>query len=204
MTPEEVEQYKRKGGFNNDWDATEAIIRDNGGTVAREKIVDWFQQIYRGAAFDGLIRTERWLMDTSVLQSLAKHYPLGIVTGRPREEAQYALRNNGVADLFRTVIAMEDVPGRGKPYPDGILLALEQLKVRRALYLGDSVDDMQAARSAGITPVGVLPPQASGDETFSGLLTENGAVTVLKSVNDILSVLPRSGSRYGESEAQRK
>ncbi len=197
VTPEEVERYKRKGGFNNDWDTTEAIIRDNGVTADREEIVDFFQQIYRGAAFDGLIRMERWLMDTSVLQSLAKHYQLGIVTGRPREEALYALRNNGVVDLFQTVIAMEDVPGRGKPYPDGILLALEQLKVRRALYVGDSVDDMQAARSAGITPVGVLPPQASGDETFSSLLSENGAVTVLKSVNDILSVLRRSGKSDG-------
>ncbi|RMF54779.1 MAG: histidinol-phosphate transaminase, partial [Calditrichaeota bacterium] len=120
VSVEEVENYKRKVGYNNDWDATETIIRENGGIASREDIIDHFQRLYLGNSWDGLIREEKWLADNSLLKGLAQRFKLGIVTGRPREEALFVLRLNKVLELFETVICMEDVPGRGKPHPDGI------------------------------------------------------------------------------------
>jgi phosphoglycolate phosphatase-like HAD superfamily hydrolase len=57
------------------------------------------------------------------------------------------LDDHGLAGYFATV-----VPAARKPEPDGILAALEEMRVvgERALHIGDSDSDEQAARAAGV------------------------------------------------------
>lgn len=59
-----------------------------------------------------------------------------------------------VADLVDVVIAHEDAPP--KPAPDGVLTACARLGVQpaHALFLGDTVNDIAAGRSAGVLTVG--------------------------------------------------
>jgi phosphoglycolate phosphatase-like HAD superfamily hydrolase len=57
------------------------------------------------------------------------------------------LAGHGLASYFAVV-----VPAAGKPEPDGILRALDLIGVRpeRALHIGDTDADEQAARAAGV------------------------------------------------------
>ncbi len=185
VTMNEIAALKNQGGYNNDWDLTMAIIRQHGVDADREKVVDRFQTFYVGKHFDGLIRNEKWLLKKNNLELLQKNFTLGIVTGRPKAEAVYVIRRNGVESFFPVLVCMEDTP-KGKPDPAGILLAMEQLQIIRAVYLGDTVDDMKAATAAGIRGIGV---SSSPDEPDRQRLVEHGAVAVIRNVNDIVSWL---------------
>jgi phosphoglycolate phosphatase-like HAD superfamily hydrolase len=112
---------------------------------------------------------------------------MAIVTGRPRAEAQWFLERAGVAQLFGTVVAMEDAPA--KPDPAPVRLALERLGVRRAWMIGDTPDDMRAAAQAGVLPLGVVTP---GDEPSLAIaaLREAGGARVLNRLSDLLELLP--------------
>jgi len=87
VSDEDIEAYRSRGGLNNDWDLTECIIREVGGPADRTAMVALFQKIYRGKNFGGLIRKETPLVNVDVLRKLRKTHSLGIVTGRPRDEA---------------------------------------------------------------------------------------------------------------------
>jgi histidinol-phosphate aminotransferase len=184
----DIQAYKNMGGFNNDWDLTAALVASRGQAVDRKEIVEVFQRHYLGESFDGLIQNEEWLLRRDVLEELGRRYVLGIVTGRPRVEAEYALARARVGDLFETVVAMEDVPdGREKPDPYGLELAIEKLGVSSAMYVGDTIDDVQAAIAASVIPVAVVSRGAEVREQRE-LLQAGGARVVLENVNDIVEV----------------
>jgi histidinol-phosphate aminotransferase len=185
----EIQECKNGGGLSNDWDLTAALIASRGKEVARKEIVEFFQKQYLGDSFDGLIRNERWLLSRDLLEELNDHYVLGIVTGRPRDEAQYVLDRFQVASLFDVVVTMDDLPqGRGKPDPFGIELAMEKLGVKRAIYLGDTIDDLQAAIAASAIPVGVVSKGVEAREQRP-LLEGHGAMLVLEDVKTIVEVV---------------
>jgi phosphoglycolate phosphatase-like HAD superfamily hydrolase len=74
-----------------------------------------------------------------------------------------------------------------KPDPEGLLRLLGKLDPRRALYLGDNVDDALSSKRARVPFFGVLPsggaPKARRIRT--GLLRKLGAIRVLNSVNEL-------------------
>ena len=185
VSPDTIQAYKNRGGFNNDWHLTHAILGDSGLTVEIKQVIDCFQQFYLGRGFNGLIRAERCLITKQTLTTLRQQYKIGIVTGRPKKEAWYALKRFDIEDFFQVVIAMESVPAdRGKPHPMGILLALKQLEVTKACYIGDTIDDIKAAINAGIVPVGI-PAPGSNREEQTRLLKQAGAVTVLTDLSTL-------------------
>lgn len=160
-SPESIQALKDGGGFNDDWRLTAELIARTGSTVPFDAVVTEFNGRYRGENWSGLIGHEPPLVSTDHLDGLRDRYGcLGLVTGRPREEAEFTLMRFGWTDRFDIVIAMEDTPGRGKPNPWPIQLALSRIRVSPgdAVYVGDSVDDMSAARAAGCLAVGFVPP----------------------------------------------
>lgn len=113
-----------------------------------------FEEIYRRkppASFpQGLIANETLLLDLAILRSLSKIYKLGIATSRPRFEALFALKNLGVTPeyiLQANIVAQEDV-SREKPFPDPLLEAQKRLNCSKCVYVGDSVNDLLAAKQA--------------------------------------------------------
>lgn len=192
VTPGLVEAYKRRGGLNNDWDCTLAICHELGVPVAHSAVVADFQARYWGSnGHDGLIAGEPFLMPAALLQAAREHVQMGVVTGRPRQEALWTLERAGVLSLLGPLVAMEDAPG--KPAPDGILRVLAKLQVApaQAAYLGDSVDDMRAAKAAGCLALGVLPPGPDGaPDWLSGLaqrLYDAGADAVFADAKEALA-----------------
>jgi len=83
---------------------------------------------------------------------------LGVVTTKGRDfifEGQRAgaateLERTGVRQFFQVIVGFEDVP-QPKPDPAGIMLAMARLgaSAPETLYVGDSLNDMLAARNAG-------------------------------------------------------
>ncbi|MBN1349419.1 histidinol-phosphate transaminase [candidate division KSB1 bacterium] len=184
----EIQELKDRGGYNNDWDLTEAIIKSRGKTINRKEIVDQFQRFYLGKNFDALLANERWLFKSKVLDTLSTKFKLGIVTGRPRVEAMHALERYGVKRYFDVVIAMEDVPeDKQKPDPMGVKMAIRQLGVRRAAYLGDTIDDIKAAAGASAIPVAVITEQNQRSALLNAF-KQHGATYILKNVNEIVEV----------------
>ena len=62
-----------------------------------------------------------------------------------------ALKKLGLEDFFEVALSRNDVLNL-KPSPDGINLALERMGVSRdsSIFIGDSLDDVNAARNAGL------------------------------------------------------
>ncbi|MGC2275836.1 MAG: HAD family phosphatase, partial [Candidatus Binatus sp.] len=60
------------------------------------------------------------------VRDCAQRFPLMIVTGTLRAEAEASLRRAGLRELFLDIIAAEDVD-RGKPEPDGFIAALGRI-----------------------------------------------------------------------------
>jgi phosphoglycolate phosphatase/pyrophosphatase PpaX len=61
-----------------------------------------------------------------------------------------------LSSYFDVVITGDDVT-HPKPHPEGILLAMEQLRAKASdtIYVGDSDADILAGRAAGLLTVGV-------------------------------------------------
>ena len=187
VEPSEIQKLKQKGGLNNDWDLTEAILVSRGKPVPKGEIIRKFQEFYLGTkGKEGFIENEKWLLPKEKLVALHKQRNLGIVTGRPLAETRYVLKKFQVKDLFDLIIAMEDYPPeKAKPDPYPIELALEILDTQDVIYIGDSVDDIEAAKRAGIRAMGCIPPGVSQIEKLRELLFERGAEKVLGKIEDI-------------------
>jgi HAD superfamily phosphatase len=184
--PEEIQALKERGGYNNDWDLTEEILKSKGKTVPKAVIVEKFQELYIGMDNKrGLIENETWQLPKPQLKELHERHCLGIVTGRPRSETFYTLKKLGLERLFDVVIVMEDYPPeKAKPDPYPITLATERLGMLEAVYVGDSVDDIAAAKRAGIRAFGCIPPGVAA-EPLKQLLLNGGAEKVLVNIREI-------------------
>ena len=81
---------------------------------------------------------------------------MGIVTTKMKITAFMGLELFGLDKFMSTVIGYEDTK-QHKPDPEPILLAMEQLSAdpETTLMVGDSQYDIQSAKSAGITSIGV-------------------------------------------------
>jgi histidinol-phosphate aminotransferase len=188
VTAPDVERVLRAGDANNDWIVTQRLIGAGGVQVDLETVTARFQSLYLGTAdAPGLRVRERTIVPRAVLERLSQRLPLAVVTGRPRDEARWFLERERIADLFRTVVCMEDAPR--KPDPAPVRLALSRLGVRRAWMIGNTPDDIHAAAGADVVPLGIVAP---GDDlpATTAALRAAGAASVLDAVADLEELLP--------------
>lgn len=182
FTPQDVAAAKRQPGSNNDWVLTQGLLAERGIMVGLEEVASRFQDIYLELA-----ERERLIPGTELLTRLADRLPLGIVTGRPRADAEAFLGRTGIGSLFSVVVCLEDGPG--KPDPATVELAMKKLGTRHAWMVGDTVNDIVAARAAAVLPLGVVPP---GESTldYPSYLIASGAGRVLTALSELEEVLP--------------
>jgi len=113
----------------------------------------------------GFIKMEEPIVKLPLLEKLVKGLDMGVATGRDRFEAEYSLKISGYA-LFLpkdVLVSSEDV-SHGKPDPESLLLCKKKIEEKhqmtagypKAGYIGDSVDDVRAAKNAGFFSIGVL------------------------------------------------
>jgi len=82
--------------------------------------------------------------------------PQAIVTSGDRTRVLRELERHGLARYFPVIVCGSDGLAK-KPHPEALLLALGRLGVppARAVYVGDSPEDVEMARNAGALSIGV-------------------------------------------------
>ncbi|MEP0765794.1 MAG: aminotransferase class I/II-fold pyridoxal phosphate-dependent enzyme [Fimbriimonadia bacterium] len=185
LDPQEVVRAKAAGQANNDYELTHRLLSDRDVSVSLTEVIERYEALYAGE--QGLWRNERLLVDADWLRSLAARIPLGIVTGRLRRHAERFLSGVGLLGCLGALVCMEDAPE--KPSPEPLLLAMNRLGVQRAWMVGDLVDDVSAARAAGVLPLAVVSP-ADTPEVMAPALLRAGAARVLTRLEEVERLLP--------------
>lgn len=186
VTERDVEDAKSAGGANDDWELTRRLIAEQGIDLEYGDVAARFEEIYQGFGdTPGLKLNERPLVDSSTWERWADTFPLGVVTGRPRADAEEALDRFGLLTNTSVLVTREDAPL--KPDPGPVLLAMERLGVDRSWFLGDTPDDVAAARSACVVPIGVVPPGGDPQRAARAL---SRAARVLTQTVDLEELLP--------------
>ena len=175
-----IQDYKNQGGWNNDWSLSQKICRDLGVEIPYSKVVDYFNWLFLE---QGLIHRERWLPRNGLLDRLSEKFELAIFTGRTTEEAEITLNREGLRHRFLLVTA-SDVE-REKPAPDGLLKIAALRPSKKLLYVGDTVDDARCARAANVPFVGIAAAQSPRRDELLELFRNEGAIQVLKDINEI-------------------
>lgn len=95
-----------------------------------------------------------------VLASVARRHALGLVTSGDRDRVHRQLRDFRLWEHFAARVCSGDTRLR-KPHPAPLRLALRQMRLRPTdtVYVGDSPEDLQMARSAGVrAAIAILGP----------------------------------------------
>ncbi len=209
-TPQDIDQLKSEGIWNNDWKASQELIQRHSQTSGKaynnnyDAIVDYFQERYRGSGDDpsqwaGYITQEPILMGAQYLADLAQGgVPSAFFSGATRGSANYILQQRMGLNA-PILIAMADAPS--KPDPKGLYMTIEQLEATTptglpVLYAGDTVADMATIQAAQAEfperqwlAIGVLPPHVQAEPAYqtrySQTLTEAGADLIVPHVEQL-------------------
>ena len=190
VTREAIQDWKNRGGWNDDWALSTAMIRAAGVEANYDAVVKHFQALFHGNGADGLIMRERWIANPGLLERLSEGFQLALFTGRLRWEAELTLRRFAPDLRFEPIVGAGDVPNQ-KPAPDG-LLHICKLKPDCGLwYVGDTVDDARSAKAAGVPFIGIASPSSERRDELVSLLNAEGAKAVLNDINQLEEVLTK-------------
>jgi len=95
-----------------------------------------------------------------VLGSLRKRHALGLVTSGDRDRVARQLRKFRLLEAFAARVCSGDTRER-KPHPAPLRLALRRMRLlaKQSVYVGDSPQDLEMARGAGVrAAIAVLGP----------------------------------------------
>lgn len=120
------------------------------------------------------------------VRRLTQRYRSAVVSGSSRAEVEAVLRALAVHDCFPWFLGAEDT-ARGKPFPDGYLLAASRLEVApgSCLVLEDSTAGIRAARAAGMKVIGVRAGNFAGQP-------QDEADHIVETLHDVTDALMAS------------
>ena len=200
------------------------------GDLNRENLVKRiFQEIYLGEKFTacyhlprlfykgkGLYLQEKILIPKKILASLREKTRMGIASGRPRFEAELALRRFRLYPYFQSVVTLEECEEEenrifrsigkrikcSKPNPYSILKTILEIGISnpRCGYVGDTVDDMQAARAVkkdlSMLAIGFIKRHRN-KKAARELLLGAGADLVIQNPEELLCLIPEHAGVRG-------
>jgi beta-phosphoglucomutase len=124
------------------------------------------------ALFEEMARREAVIIEgveEFVRRLVASEVRMGICSGALRSDIELMLDGAGFAKLFEVIVSAEDV-NKGKPDPEGYLLALKRLNRHGAavaasgcVVVEDSHWGLEAALAAGMRPVAVTTTYQRGE-----------------------------------------
>jgi HAD superfamily hydrolase (TIGR01548 family) len=180
-----------------------------------------FQEIYLGRTFvryyslrrlfyhgQGDSLREKPLIPRRILSALHKRVRMGIASGRPRVEAELALKRFQIDRYFDRIVTLDECTAeetrlfritgkkvkRTKPHPYSLLRVIREIGLTRprSAYVGDVVDDMLTARNAGrknpVVPIGFVLRQTK-EKSLSESLIKAGAHFVIQQPKDLLRLV---------------
>ena len=143
------------------WDSARALAQ-----AAYDQADEMLESPYGGNLLPGI---------AGMLAELrARGLPAAVATSDRRWRTEASLATLGVASCFAAIVAVDDV-ANGKPAPDMVIAACEQLGCRptEAIVVGDSPIDLYMGRAAGVaaciavTPASTRPTVSTGWPTPS-------------------------------------
>jgi beta-phosphoglucomutase len=159
-----ADYFARFIGYN-DHDCFAAVLRENRRDADEARIAALIAS--KHAAFERLMSSGPDVIypgAADFVRQCRERFPLMIVTGALRVEAEQVLTVTGLRDFFLDVIAAEDVE-RGKPEPDGFLAALgrigfllrqrDPVMPEECLVVEDTPAGIEAAHRAGMCVLAV-------------------------------------------------
>jgi beta-phosphoglucomutase-like phosphatase (HAD superfamily) len=144
-----------------------AALEESGRPVEQPHLMRLIAR--KASYYQARIRTEGFTFFPGAIElvreAVSIGLTLGVVTGALRAEVEGALRQAGVASLFKTLVAAEDV-AEGKPHSEGYLRALDELNglppfpprlfhPHEVLAIEDSPWGLEAAAGAGLVTLAV-------------------------------------------------
>jgi HAD superfamily hydrolase (TIGR01509 family) len=146
----EAEYYEQLAGFSD-----REVIRlwlGREDPVLEQRKIDRYRELADGSTVSEEAR--------EAVREAADQALLGVVSGSARAEIEPVLEAAGIRDLFTVVVSLDDIQ-RGKPDPEGYLIALHLLGVASAetAAIEDSPAGVGAAKAAGLYTVGVTTTQ---------------------------------------------
>jgi HAD superfamily hydrolase (TIGR01548 family) len=183
VTNDKIQEYKNKGGWNDDWALSQQLIKDHGLNVRLQDVIDFFQCVFLGDGNNGLIQNERWLAKPGLLERLAQRATLAVFTGRMRWEANLTL-DRFAPGLFSQVVGVDDVL-EPKPAPEGLNKIVEAHMSSKVWYVGDSIDDAKAAVDARVPFIGIAGNSAPNRKKLIAVLENAGAFRVIENINEM-------------------
>lgn len=185
FTYADIQQWKSRSGYNDDWRLSTDWINSLGMNVAYAQVKRAFQRIYWGTnGTRGNVWRERWLVPPPLLERWSERAELALFTGRTRRELRHTLEQFGVKRLFPRAVTMDDVEHL-KPNPEGLLRLVNGTDRTEALYLGDNLDDALAAERARVPFLGVLRRGSEAHKVRAAQLRSHGARIILHSTNEL-------------------
>jgi HAD superfamily phosphatase len=187
--PGQIQDYKNRGGFNDDWKLTHYIIASAGAVVPFDEVVEHFQKLFLGNGADGLILRERWVARPGMLESLNRRFRFAIFTGRPKPEVELTLNRFAPGLVFDPIVGMHDVANH-KPAPDGLVQIRNASGDSSLYYVGDTPDDARCARAAEVPFIGVAAPSNPRYLDLVFQFQEEGAFAIVDDINYLEEVFP--------------
>jgi DNA-binding YbaB/EbfC family protein len=163
--------FRRLIGLD-DRDCFTAVLREHGIAASEDRIA---ALIARKTSIYQAIIAERDVVYEGAekfVRDCAARFPLMIATGTLRIEAEAILRRAKLRDFFLDIIAADDVE-RGKPEPDGMLLALgrigfllrqrDPVLANECLVIEDTPAGIEAAHRAGMKVLALCQTAPAAD-----------------------------------------
>lgn len=123
------------------------------------EMIDYYRK-YNVEAHDELVNLFPGVKET--IKYLSKHnYKLGVISAKKSDLVNHALEIFKIKEYFDIVIGQDEVKNP-KPNPEGIILATKKLKSKRAVYVGDSVSDIEAGKNAKIKTCAIAYKKDNG------------------------------------------
>jgi HAD superfamily hydrolase (TIGR01548 family) len=205
---------KQHLGQANTW-----IERLSAGDVGTGNIIKQiFQELYLGGELfrrtygfaprihdhQGLIDREALLIPAATIKRLAETHKLALATGRPRSEAEHALKRFDLHAHFKMTYTLDeclaeekkvyeksgDVLHLSKPHPFMLDAIVEQSseKIGDLFYVGDMPDDMLAAKNSTHDYSGVGILHSSPDkQNLKKSLIKAGAEVIIEGADELLA-----------------
>lgn len=109
----------------------------------------------RDARYTHLLSTETLWIESAeeTLRTIARVCPVGIMTGSHLHYIEAIEKQIPLRSLVPVLVTCDEVKGRSKPHPDGLLLTAKKLGVppKQCIYIGDQLFDIEAAKAANMT-----------------------------------------------------
>jgi len=178
LQKDELRKLREEGGYNDDWVASIELLKRRGVTVSMSDFAPQATKLYLSLA----PQKEKLLLELQALQKMAKRFPVFIVTGRTRAEYD-PVWGTRLDPIFQRVYCLDDVAGlSAKPSPDYLNRNIDDFDLRHGVYIGNSVDDMEAALAAGIDRIAITT-SASEDA-----LRQAGAQLIITEMSELEKV----------------